>query len=136
MIDKTPVLTEEPATLETTIVGVIDTIKGSFLELVAFAKSVGPDVWEIMIRQQFAAAASISIGLALVLIAAVFSYRVIAKRPSWALDGNEDNLIGWVMAIVSTVGSVVMTGIFLTAALPRFINPAYYVLKELVKLKS
>lgn len=125
---------KEPATIETAVVGVVDTVKGSFLELVAFAKSVGPDVWEIMVRQQFAEATSISIGLVIMLMVTPLSYIIIAKRPGWALNKNE-NVIGWVSSVVSTVGSAILIVVFLAHALPRFLNPAYYALMELAKLK-
>ncbi len=133
-MNQVTVLVEEPTVMETVVVGVVDTIKETFLELVAFTKSVGPDVWDIMVRQQFAEAISISVGLIFALILAVLSYRIIVKRPGWALVNNE-NIMGWVLSVVSTVGSVVLIGIFLGRALPRFINPAYYALMKLAKLK-
>lgn len=133
--DKVTVIVEEPTMMETTVIGVVDAIKETFSELVAFTKSIGPDVWEIMVRQQFAEAISISIALLLALTIMVLSYRVLVERPEWAKDKNECNVGGWIFSIVSTIGSVVLIKVFLTHALPRFINPAYYALMELAKLK-
>ena len=88
-----------------------------------------------MIRQQFATALSISIRLALTLTMAFFSYRIVKKETEWSIDNDGQCFIGWVLSIVSTVGSGILITVFLTHALARFINPAYYALMELVKLR-
>ena len=42
--NKIMIPTEEHATIETTVIGVVDTVKETFLELMTFVKTVNPDV--------------------------------------------------------------------------------------------
>ena len=114
----------------TAVIETVNTFKNTFTELVAFAKSVAPDIWDILVRQQFVEALSITIGFVLILAMVFPCFSVIRKRPEWSLNQG-DCVVGWVLTVISIVGSIIMTAVFLTHALPRFLNPAYYALMSL-----
>lgn len=140
------VSTSEPTPIETAVAGmadstagavdsvsrVVDTVKETFTELVTFAKAVGPDVWGILVKQQVVEATSITIGLAVALMLLVWGTRIMKNRPAWAVDKAGENAGGAIITVISTIASLIMTGVFLVRALPRFINPEYYALMELV----
>lgn len=142
---KQAVSTSEPTPIEIAVAGmadstagavdsvsrVVDTVKETFTELVTFAKAVGPDVWGILVKQQVVEATSITIGLAVALMLLVWGTRIMKNRPDWAVDNAGDNAGGAIITIISAIASLVMTGVFLVRALPRFLNPAYYALMEL-----
>ena len=117
--------------LETAATAAVDTFRDSFVELVEFAKSVGPDIWHILVRQQTTEAICGTIGLALAMVAVLLSITIIRKRPKWAIDSDNQNHVGWLSAVMSLIGLVGTTFNFLVNSLPRFINPAYYALMDL-----
>ena len=117
--------------LETAATAAVDTFRDSFVELVEFAKSVGPDIWHILVRQQATEAICGTVGLALAMVAVFLSITVIRKRPKWAIDTNNQNFVGWAFTVISFIGLIGTTFNFLVNSLPRFINPAYYALMDL-----
>ena len=105
-------------------------LKTLFTELVKFTKTVSPEIWAILVKQQIIW--GISSLLFLILAIGVFLYGVHLRktRPAWAIIDN-DNVLGGIFFGVGLLFSAIALGVFLIEGLPNLINPEYHALMSL-----
>ena len=99
-------------------------LKTLLTELAQFTKDVSPDVWAILLTQQFIWGIS-SIIAAFIAIALLFWVYARGKADDWCSDG-------WgIMAIVLGTTVIIAIAVVLVEGLPRLLNPAYHALMSL-----
>jgi len=93
--------------------------------VIAAITDVAPEVWEIMVRQQYVYAITISVGLVASMIVFVLGFW-------WAVKEDWDE--GPWIAIVGIFGIVTAVLILMGIldAMPRLLNPEYYAIKALI----
>ena len=99
-------------------------------DLIGFVKDVSPEIWEILVWQQYVVATCWVIAFIFSGILLGVGVRILAKKPSWAMS---DGINPGGIAITSVAGFAFgFISIFVFAeALPRLLNPEYYALMAL-----
>lgn len=99
-------------------------------DLVAFTKDVSPEIWELLVKQQYIIAISWFCSLTITLLGIFIGFKIYTKEETY--EGNlELELIGAIFMIAcGSVGLFPLVGVF-TDAIPRLLNPEYYALMAL-----
>jgi hypothetical protein len=103
-------------------------LKKLFLELVQFSKNVSPEIWMILVKQQLVWAVSSLIALLSTGIIGVWGLTVLKRRPKWALDQYNTNVIGGGIAGIAGGLFLIAVFLFLVEGFPRLFNPEYFAL--------
>ncbi len=136
---------EEPKTIASVADRALDMVGNAVASISSMVQKVAPEIWRIMIRQQYANAVecvAIPFGFLLTLLTYKF-YVNKHWQPSGAQNEWENELIWrrWLVQILPT-GAMLLTGcglvIGLTQAFQIWINPEYYAVRDLLQtlLKS
>lgn len=112
-------------------------VEGVTARLSETLKQIAPDVWRIMLKQQYAKALTMPIWSVVVIFVAFF-FSVVSSRVwhFWDNDKEGKELGWWVTKAIPTV-----VGVFagfklawdLSKALPLVINPEFYAIQDLLK---
>ncbi len=122
----------------------IDLFAGYVTSVSDMIQKIAPDVWRIMIRQQYAKAIS-GVILPLMLLLTILTYYRVAKK--WFKLGPDDKMFDfeddyttgrtWFLGILPAFASVVCGvwfAISFSYAVLILINPEYYALKDLLNM--
>ncbi len=122
----------------------VDMFAGYVTSVSEMIKNIAPDVWRIMIRQQYAKAVSYVIQPFFFLLM-VFVYHWFAKR--WFKISAEDKLVdfstdglSWrtgflsIIPMIAGLGCGIWFTLGLSSAMQILINPEYYALKDLISM--
>ena len=104
-------------------------------ELISTIKNLSPMVWEILMKQVYANAATRLLwGLVMAVGAPIFLIKFIpyaskqCKKEGWASNWDMAQIFAWIFGIiVSIVGFIILTG-----ALQALYNPEYYAIENLL----
>ncbi len=104
-------------------------------------QKVAPDVWRIMIKQQYAKATSIIIIPVGLLIILFIAYRQVNKwwpRPERGFDSNDENCNWWIVCkIVPFIGGIALSvwfAIALSFSVKYLINPEFYAIRDMLMM--
>lgn len=117
---------------------VLDTLAGFASSISQTLKEVAPEVWRIMIRQQYAEAASDILTVVICSVAAIFIYKEAKKAWTKSENAPYDSDDGWqilsVVCYCATLILFIMAAFEAISAAKMLINPEYYAIKELMNL--
>ena len=104
---------------------IVDYLQQNVVDIVEALKAVAPEVWEILMRQQFVIGVTVTVSLCL-FVTVLLGALVWNAKDNWRSDG------ALATTVVSGIGSALLFIIFMVEALPRLLNPAYYALMALI----
>jgi ABC-type uncharacterized transport system permease subunit len=126
----------------------LDMLGGAVGTVSETLKKLGPEVWRIMIIQQYANAARMIVGPLFALIASIIIYFSLRKATtpivtdrSKNIDGDSDDMetfkkvMRFITYIVPCICALIVA-IQLSDAIAMLINPEYYALKDLLGLMT
>jgi uncharacterized membrane protein YdbT with pleckstrin-like domain len=145
-----PVQQEQPKTMADVANKGLDMVKGFVVALSSTLEKVAPQVWRVMVRQQYAKAISMLIlpwGFLLLIIFYLVIIKKIWKTPKTKADLEDETLHiedgpdiiprRWLTIYIPFLAGiiVVIVGLFsLSDALLYLINPEYYAIKDLLEM--
>jgi hypothetical protein len=125
----------------------LDMVGNAVGTIAGIVQKVAPEVWEIMVRQQYAAALAMLVGPFLfLLIVAVY---VVVVKKYWKrypddtgyFDHSSDPTLKFFRALLTTfipgIMAIIFSGVLayrIGDALPMLINPKYYAVKDLLEM--
>ncbi len=134
----------DEGTKETTMPDVADKalslFSGAVGQVSDVIKKIAPEVWRIMIKQQYANAAMyvlVPLGLLLSSLVVLLSFRKKLEKPAdeGRYDGEGRVFLAVMLRIIPACCGVWLA-IALGVSAPRVINPEYYAIKDLLVLVS
>lgn len=138
---QTPAPTQTPVKKEVTLAEVadktVDLVQRMVTNVASVLQKVAPDVWRILIKQQYAKAAGNLIPPWLLLIA-IFIFRAFFKRwkPNETVEG-EMGLYDAMVYIIPTMAGIIFTTwgvIALSKSIKYLINPEFYAVRDLLTM--
>lgn len=110
-----------------------------FTRLDAIAAKLGilsTHLWEVLIRQAYAAAAVNLVWTVLLTVLAIIMYRVTRKGFNLALDGDDDAGFAAIGGGLLFVASASIAAVCLSEAMSAIINPEYWAFAKVLNLVS
>lgn len=139
-----PVVTDGKLATEATMAKVadkaLDMVGDAVGSIAGMVQKVAPEVWEIMVRQQYASALGMLIGPFLFLIL-VGLYTLITKKYWAKYPENEKSDARDARMILTSIIPGILALVFMSIlayrigdAVPMLINPKYYAVKDLLQM--
>lgn len=100
-------------------------------KVVSFIEESSPVVWEAVYKQQLIDACIGIFTFFLSIAITIFAIYVWKNEPEWALNDIGDNIIGFILLIISLISIIATTLILFLMAIPRLLNPTYFAIKAL-----
>lgn len=124
----------------------LDMVGNAVGTIAGIVQKVAPEVWEIMVRQQYAVAISMLIGPFLFLLIDIM-YVVVVKK-YWKKYPEEDEYFfsgdptvkgirAFLTTLVPGITAIIFTGVLayrIGDAVPMLINPKYYAVRDLLQM--
>lgn len=140
---------EPPKTMANVADKALDMLGGAVGTVSETLKKMGPEVWRIMIMQQYAKAAQAIVGPLFALIASIvilFSLRkattpIEDSDKSKGIEEDSDDMkifkkvVRWILYVIPCILAFVVAS-YIADAVAMIINPEYYALKDLLGLMT
>ena len=111
-------------------------IKKVFTDLVGFTKDKSPEVWGILVKQQYIYGVMPFAFMVVSIIGLIWGFHILEARPEWALsDGyDKDNEGGLIITALFGAGLLISILGSIVEGIPRLLNPKYYALMDLKRV--